>query len=107
LRVLEREWPGYKKPLSRAILAGRIDRNALRRAAPPASSASYGRCCTASGSTIRACPPLTGAADLLYLFVLSRYSRLTGHALVRDPCYPARSMAYPQTVKRIIERATA
>jgi len=33
LRVLEREWPGYKKPLSRATLAGRIDRDAVRRAA--------------------------------------------------------------------------
>ncbi len=32
-KVLEREWPGYKKPLSRATLAGRIDRDAVRRAA--------------------------------------------------------------------------
>jgi hypothetical protein len=31
--VLEREWPGYTKPLSRATLAGRIDRDAVRRAA--------------------------------------------------------------------------
>lgn len=33
LRVLEREWSGYKKPLSRATLAMRIDRDAVRRAA--------------------------------------------------------------------------
>lgn len=33
VRVLEREWPGYKKPLSRATLAERIDRDAVRRAA--------------------------------------------------------------------------
>lgn len=33
VRVLEREWPGYKKPLSRESLAARIDRDALRRAA--------------------------------------------------------------------------
>jgi len=33
LRVLEREWPGYKKPLSRAALARQIDRDAVRRAA--------------------------------------------------------------------------
>ena len=33
VRVLEREWPGYKKPLPRATLAGRIDRDAVRRAA--------------------------------------------------------------------------
>jgi hypothetical protein len=33
VRVLEREWPGYKKPVSRATLAGRIDRDAVRRAA--------------------------------------------------------------------------
>jgi hypothetical protein len=33
LRVLEQEWPSYKKPLSRATLAGRIDGDAVRRAA--------------------------------------------------------------------------
>ena len=33
VRVLNREWPGYTKPLSRAALAGRIDRAAVRRAA--------------------------------------------------------------------------
>ena len=33
VRMLEREWPGYKKPLSRTTLAGRIDRAAVRRAA--------------------------------------------------------------------------
>ncbi len=33
LRVLEREWPGYTKPLSRATLAERIDRDAVHRAA--------------------------------------------------------------------------
>lgn len=33
VRVLQREWPHYKKPLSRATLAGRIDRDAVRRAA--------------------------------------------------------------------------
>jgi hypothetical protein len=33
MRVLERESPGYRKPLSRTALAGRIDGDALRRAA--------------------------------------------------------------------------
>jgi len=33
VRVLEREWPGYSKPMSRDHLARRIDREAIRRAA--------------------------------------------------------------------------
>ena len=33
VRVLEREWRGYRKPLSRAALAERIDHDAVRRAA--------------------------------------------------------------------------
>ena len=33
LRALEREWPGYKKPASRATLARRIDQDAVCRAA--------------------------------------------------------------------------
>lgn len=33
VQVLKREWPAYRKPLSRATLAGRIDRDAVRRAA--------------------------------------------------------------------------
>lgn len=33
LRVLEQEWPGYSKPMSREHLARRIDREAVRRAA--------------------------------------------------------------------------
>ena len=33
MRVLEREWPGYRKPLTRASLAVRIDVDAVRRAA--------------------------------------------------------------------------
>ncbi|MFO1101315.1 MAG: hypothetical protein U1E20_00240 [Methylocystis sp.] len=33
VRVLEREWPGYRKPMSREHLARRINRDAVRRAA--------------------------------------------------------------------------
>ncbi|MEI9985375.1 MAG: hypothetical protein WDN69_20610 [Aliidongia sp.] len=33
IRALEREWPGYAKPLERAALAKRLDLNAVLRAA--------------------------------------------------------------------------
>lgn len=33
IRALEREWPGYRKPMARIDLARRLDRDAVRRAA--------------------------------------------------------------------------
>lgn len=33
VKALEKEWPGYKKPMTRANLARRIDRDSVLRAA--------------------------------------------------------------------------